>query len=507
MLHQERVNLLDKGGWKGQGPSKDVLDEREAIKQMKRVQDTAFTEDDIQDMFIELGIPCLEDENNTTFEPKDVPCSPLVFEKREMEKISNKKLSDPNHPYTFKKNLTPRKEKVKKTTRKSGRPKKKLLSRFFNTSDDELEIIMEKENLSNTNKVKSAQMKMMERPKSGIKEREKKETKHFKATKIKAYNEQMNYKIRNVDKNIFSVKKNFISNLQGRSGSLRLEKKNQPYLVDFQPEEVFCSCADFVDIKFNKMRTKPNGICKHIFMVILKCSKEHIYQYTGKREYSPNDYKDIVKVLKTFDEDEAIRDQEKEINEEELSDQSSASEDDLDVNIEEPRTQEDPDLNICADWLSDDLVAPPSQPSHQPSAMCSQPKNQPTSQLVVENVKGPFKTFKTAKSNCPDNTWFAEKYRKNKKKPKCKTCNTVIDTGELCLKSVVHGTYKRKHEYMISQSIFRFCLNNFCHKQYQFKVYTHYRPMLILSMSFLTSIRDRNTVLRKFENTEIEVIV
>ena len=57
MLHQEIVNLLDKGGGKGQGPSKDVLDEIKTIQQMKRVQDIAFTEADIEAMIFDLGLP------------------------------------------------------------------------------------------------------------------------------------------------------------------------------------------------------------------------------------------------------------------------------------------------------------------------------------------------------------------------------------------------------------------------------------------------------------------
>ena len=119
--YQERLKAMSRGGFIGQGPSKEILDEREAIRQMERVKNINFTEADLQDIFIKLGLPV------------PVPSQPIDCEETEFDPIINAEktrnesllqyVSDPSSSHTYKTRKSPKKMTVlEKGHKKPGRP-------------------------------------------------------------------------------------------------------------------------------------------------------------------------------------------------------------------------------------------------------------------------------------------------------------------------------------------------------------------------------------------------
>ena len=59
LKQKQKLQLLTRGKYLGQGPSRKTLEIRELEKKVQQIKDTPFTSDDLRSMFLEMGLPYL----------------------------------------------------------------------------------------------------------------------------------------------------------------------------------------------------------------------------------------------------------------------------------------------------------------------------------------------------------------------------------------------------------------------------------------------------------------
>ena len=133
MLYQTRLFEVVKGKYKGFGPNKAVLETRKCNEQLRRVKETAFTHDDLNEVFELLGLPKDDCEDNlemTDSEREDddsideavtkgnkrkldvLANSPLLNELKKRRKVLENNQLNETSPHTFKEK-TPQKKDLK----------------------------------------------------------------------------------------------------------------------------------------------------------------------------------------------------------------------------------------------------------------------------------------------------------------------------------------------------------------------------------------------------------
>ena len=233
------------------------------------------------------------------------------------------------------------------------------------------------------------------------------DTIHFNSRKQRAYNEQKNYTVQQIDLSSYNVIKKDESHYQ-RSNKIRK--------VEFNIREVLCSCEDYTKIRYQK---NSNEVCKHIALIILKCDPGISDLYYGTHKLTNKDAKNLQSILETFSSSRKIEN----------------------PSVEKPKERKNKKTNKAEKLSKFSTLQFPQ--------------------------KGLFETKEQALGDAPENPWYAEKYSVGGH-PKCRTCSKPIQQLQNCLRTdvaycIVLPT-NTNGWWSLKSDIIRFCLNDVCHR-------------------------------------------
>ena len=554
MLYQTRLVESTKGKYKGHGPNKEVLETRKMHEELRRVKETAFTFEDLQDIFEILGLPkdssldnpeseSFSSENNDTVNTSllrnkrkldTLMNSPILNENAKRRKVLTENLLNDNSPHSFKEKKNPTKANVK-PLRKSGRPKgtkrKVYFSRHMDLSDiseesnhdpleNEVDILessftsttdhvnMFVENETNrkrkfnidTTPTKTKKIKPILKPTAQEQEICKSGS-FYSSTKSsyssalrKAHRDKNNYLISHIHKQLFKVEKIWLGADKKRVLGRFKNRQENCYYVDFQQHEVICSCLDYVSI----LAKHQDKVCKHIASVLLKCNLTKFVMYHGSRTYRKNSFEQLCEILNTFSEDQNIVDPAKiSIEDIESGNLESESIDYLEnVNIDE--------------WSTQDFDKEPSTDSSESLKISeNNPHSIPTKNVPVMN-RGPYSHVHKALAAVSANEWYVEIYN-NSGSPRCRSvlCKKKIQRRTGCIRTDVFGTYTNRNtnEKYLCVDTMRFCINNICHdnvdsSKLKFK---KFGKLSQLNIQWVNT-ENKKIVEKYFESSEINLI-
>ena len=545
MLYQTRLVESSKGKYKGHGPDRVVVESRQMHEELRRVKETAFTYEDLQEIFVILGLPKdgLRDKDNHE-EEKDTEetnsavntsllsnkrkmdalmSSPILNENEKRRKVLTENLVSENSPHSFKDKKTPTKANIK-PLRKSGRPKgtkrKVHFSRHMDISDvseesnedpfeheldimessftsttDHIQMFMERDSDRIQNKTKKLKTILKPTPQeqdifqsgsfnSSIK-------RNYSNALTKAHRDRNNYLITHIHKQLFKVEKTWPGAEEKRVLGRFVSRPENCYHVDFQKNEVTCSCRDYISI----LATHQDKICKHIASVLLKCDLKKFVKFHGSRTYRKNSFEQLCEIVSSFSSDQTIVDPGK-ICIEDLETETEEREniDHLEgVNLNDWSSQDFDELNI-----NQDLHIEEENPSNFPI------------RHVPIHARGPYSHIHKALAAVPVNDWYVEVYG-NTGSPRCRSilCKKKIQRRTGCIRSDVFGTYTDRNtnkKYLCIDTM-RFCLNDLCHRnadasKLKFK---KFERMSQLSIQFISS-ENQEIVRKYFGNCDLNII-
>ena len=545
MLYQTRLVESSKGKYKGHGPDRVVVESRQMHEELRRVKETAFTYEDLQEIFVILGLPKdgLRDKDNHE-EEKDTEetnsavntsllsnkrkmdalmSSPILNENEKRRKVLTENLVSENSPHSFKDKKTPTKANIK-PLRKSGRPKgtkrKVHFSRHMDISDvseesnedpfeheldimessftsttDHIQMFMERDSDRIQNKTKKLKTILKPTPQeqdifqsgsfnSSIK-------RNYSNALTKAHRDRNNYLITHIHKQLFKVEKTWPGAEEKRVLGRFVNRPENCYYVDFQKNEVTCSCRDYISI----LATHQDKICKHIASVLLKCDLKKFVKFHGSRTYRKNSFEQLCEIVSSFSSDQTIVDPGK-ICIEDLETETEEREniDHLEgVNLNDWSSQDFDELNI-----NQDLHIEEENPSNFPI------------RHVPIHARGPYSHIHKALAAVPVNDWYVEVYD-NSGSPRCRSilCKKKIQRRTGCIRSDVFGTYTDRNtnkKYLCIDTM-RFCLNDLCHRnadasKLKFK---KFERMSQLSIQFISS-ENQEIVRKYFGNCDLNII-
>ena len=140
--YQLRLSQLIRGEYKGQGPSRKQLDEKEALEELERLENIGYEAKDLNRIFRKMGLPMPENlpvdmPDLSTKEPLRSNFCLFMNAQAQREREVAAYQSEPNSPCNYKRR-TP--AGPRPTPKKPGRKRKAYPSRFDNTfHQDELE--------------------------------------------------------------------------------------------------------------------------------------------------------------------------------------------------------------------------------------------------------------------------------------------------------------------------------------------------------------------------------
>ena len=228
-----------------------------------------------------------------------------------------------------------------------------------------------------------------------------------------------------------------------------------------------CTCEAWTTEKLYK--TKADKVCKHVPLVVFKCDKKYAELYHGNRTLTEKDVHKLTNILKTFDAQRKI------VNE--------------DTPVDKPMKKttrkkgEDGDKYLTKKTL-----------------------------LKNDNV-GPYSTKEAALASAPPNCWYGEFYSVGGN-PGCRTCSKKMNVkGDAENKKVVIRTDVAyaflppipNSKYILKVETIQFCLNNFCHKNLPHKGYRTVHPLTEISLEFLP-IEFHQKFQETFRNTPIVIV-
>lgn len=129
LLYSSRLKAMTHQNFVGKGPSKEILDQREALNVMERVKDHFLTQEDLDDLFENyLGIrpkkkieDVDDDDSFSSTPPKKRPFLLNDFEK--LDSANARFTPNSKSPYTYKSPRVKPPKKNPSTSRRPGRPK------------------------------------------------------------------------------------------------------------------------------------------------------------------------------------------------------------------------------------------------------------------------------------------------------------------------------------------------------------------------------------------------
>jgi hypothetical protein len=205
------------------------------------------------------------------------------------------------------------------------------------------------------------------------------DTIHFQTRKKRAFEEQKEYTITQTSPHSFKLTK---------------KSKGQVRQVDFNSNEVLCSCEDFARHRYH---LDKNEVCNHIAIIIMKCNSAICDLYFGNSLLSSKDWRNLEQILKTFQSDRRI-----------LNPNSLAG-------SEKNRKKK----KLPAKGTGKEVL--------------NQEKTLGKKSTLCFDNPGPFPTKEESLEAAPSNKWFVEKYSVGGH-PSCRTCTSTIKLQQVCLR-------------------------------------------------------------------------
>ena len=578
--YQERLKAMARGGFIGQGPSKEILDEREAIRQMERVKNINFTEADLPDILKRLGLPV--PLPSQAIDCEETEFDPIINAEKTRNESLLQYVSDPTSSHTYKSKKSPKKMTVlEKGYKKPGRPigaKSKPRNSRFQTLDSDdpqpstskhvntkFASPLQKQNIKriipdSSNRVNK---RIPDRdsdtslPTSPIKKRNKNriisdsseeedstipcsftpmeidsdnelpelpsrprrnktktpsenatfnlgspeieissdedieissdedtqntqptyrtrqiKSQHYKLMRERASKEQGNYTVEKMSHTSYRLTK-----ITGAHHPINKVTEDGTYLVNFEQNEVTCTCPHYRNILAGKVATARNlrEICKHITLIVLKSDPQWHDFYNGQRIYNNAEFDDLFGLLASVDISRIIPTQDGKLPVKKKKHKKS---------------------NVVQESYPDPVELP----------------------VLLSHEKGPFKNQYSSLQSAPKPIWFAEIYNRKSKGgnyPTCQSehCNAKFRIGDLSIRTDVCESYPRYDQgkkvnlYFIKAVKYRFCVNPICINQLSQKKRreSNFKDMVKLLLRHVP--RDyQNIVVEAFENEEIDIV-
>lgn len=558
MLYQMRLVEAAKGKYKGHGPKKEILETRKLHEEMRRVKETAFTYEDLSEIFDMLGLPNDtaisndEEENENEDDAEEIEANKsLLGNKRKLEAILNSPILNENakrrkvlsentfnekSPHSFKEKKNPTKQSIK-PLRKSGRPKgtkrkvyfsrhmdlsdvseeasddqfeqqMNILDNSFTSSIDKINMFCETEEGGNKRKCQENESVVFKKRKHGI----------DLGSKVGEKSREQNI----LDSGTFgsSLKSRYFSALKKafrdrtqyeishiHKQSFKVVKiwtgsGNKRVIGRFKNREETTYYVDFQNgevicscLDYVSIIAKnQDRICKHIASVLLKCNTGRFINFHGSRTYRKNSYLEVSEILSTFSKDREIVDP-------------------CGISMKPKETLEDfDDLEECPvdDWSTQDFDENPDT-SNECSLNISEETPLRISVRALSNLqKGPFSHVHKALASASMNEWFVEIYF-DSGSPRCRSvlCKKRIQKTDGCIRTDVFSTYtnRKTNEKYLCIDKMRFCINNECHKNAdptKLK-YRKFSRMSDLNIQHLVK-ENRNAVRKYFSNSHVTIV-
>ena len=560
MLYQTRLFETIKGKYKGYGPSKEVLETRKLNEQLRRVKMTAFTKEDLNEIMDILGLPKhSEEESDDALSGKEISVSdiesqcdeiseidskrdrtkrklgallnsPIINEVEKKRKVVETNMLNENSAHIYKEK-TPKKKDLN-NLRKPGRPKgtkrKIFLSRHMTEDQDTIdERVIESSTTSTVDKILNIQRKKITKrkaeetnkpgsPKRRIVNLVDSETfgyslrNHYLTSLKKAYRDRNIHSISHIHNYSFKLEKLTQAENPKRVTGRFKNQRDSTYFVDFQNEEVICSCLDYVTI----LEKYQDRVCKHIASILLKCNIPKFVKFNGSRTYKRNTYKEVLEILSTFKKEQAIVDP-MTISE----NQDDQPDDYLDSSfsvsqVNSPFKQLDGMENVndllsdvdVLNWSAEDIDVPAGPNDY----ITEENPMKIGNKMISNSERGPFSNIGMALQTADINEWFVEIYS-DTGSPRCRSihCKRKLNKNQACLRTDVVCTYNNRKtgEKYLTVDKMRFCLNNWCHENSDpLKMkYKRFERMTELSLQFISN-ENKEKVKALFVNSDVMLI-
>ena len=120
-----------------------------------------------------------------------------------------------------------------------------------------------------------------------------KDSLHYKKQKTKAFNQQYLYEIDQLSQDSFQLKNKDKNKKDNGGHNVKI------VTFHFEEKEVRCTCEAWTTEKLYK--TKADEVCKDVPLVVFKCDKKYAELYHGNRTLTEKDVHKLTNILKTFD--------------------------------------------------------------------------------------------------------------------------------------------------------------------------------------------------------------
>ena len=298
----------------------------------------------------------------------------------------------------------------------------------------------------------------------------------------KAHRDRNNYLITHIHKQLFKVEKKCPGADEKRVLGRFVNRPDNCYYVDFQKNEITCSCRDYISI----LATHQDKICKHIASVLLKCDLKKFVKFHGSRTYRKNSFEQLCEIVSSFSSDQIIVDPEK-----------------ICIEDLETETEEMENLDLLQgvnlnDWSSQDFDE--LDTNRVLHIQEENPHNFPM-RHVPFHARGPYSHIHKALAAVPVNDWYIEVYD-NSGSPRCRSilCKKKIQRRKGCIRTDVFSTYTDRNtskKYLCIDTM-RFCLNNLCHENVDASKlkFKRFERISQLSIQYISS--ENQEIVRKY---------